>query len=162
MTPTIVAQKQQGNKTVTRKFTKPSWDLLGKPDKNGLKDGWKEVTDQQVINATSKKEEPPATGNKIIPPVIPVDNAVTGKTEEELANEATTAALSKKDKVIVVSDENKQKFIDEILKDETKDTIKNYLDALEIKYGSKDSLPMLKEQLAAHLNYSAEEFKNEF
>lgn len=150
----VVATKQNGKGTITKKFTKTSWDLLGKPDKNGLKNGWREVEDTQVINTTNSTTTPPATGNK-------QEIKVETETKKDSTLEVTDTT-AKAAEIKILSKEDKEEFIKTVLNDVSADTIKNYFDALEIPYTTKDKEPALKLKLAEHLEYSEEKFKENF
>lgn len=57
-----------------------------------------------------------------------------------------------------VSDEKKAKFV-ELLKDFNKGSIKDYFDAVGVKYDAAAKIDALKTQLAEHFGYDEEKFK---
>lgn len=166
----VIAVNKKGNK---QEFSDVAWRLLGKPDKNGFRDGWKQAEAQPVRNVVSnalptgesaKTTAPPAataqkvTNNKKEEAEVIVDPAEAGK--QGTANEQGQGTETKTT-VAPVEQAIKDDFL-EAIDGLTASAIKDYFDRVNHTYSKKVKLDELQIMLGELLNYDIEKFQTEF
>jgi hypothetical protein len=132
---------------LTKKFTPISWELLGEN-----KNGWVEKTEAEVTNKVTK--EIPPSGQK-------TENIVKPKVATKVTDSVEKTEAEVKLPDLEPSDKLKQEF-NEIAEKISPNTIKDYFDAVEVKYKANDKLSVLIGLLYENLSGDVELLKSKF